>query len=167
MNGFEKISHSEFDSVFDRIGKQWMLISASDGERANTMTASWGGLGILWNKPVAFCFIRPQRFTCPIAERAGRLTLSFLDEEYRKALTLCGRLSGRDVDKFKEAGLTLTYTDAGDPYPAEASFVLVCRTLYLQEMTEDSFVDKSLLSHYEIKDYHKVFVCEIEEIWKK
>ena len=33
---------------FKKISKQWMLITAGDEKKSNTMTASWGGLGIMW-----------------------------------------------------------------------------------------------------------------------
>ena len=110
MDQFISIAPNQADGVFDRIGKQWMLISASDGEHTNTMTASWGCLGVLWNKPVAICFIRPQRYTYSITEKSEHLSLAFLPEEYRAALTYCGRNSGRNGDKFSAAGLTCTAT---------------------------------------------------------
>ncbi|MBQ5373195.1 MAG: flavin reductase family protein, partial [Bacteroidaceae bacterium] len=49
------------EDVFHLIGKEWMLITAGNIKHFNTMTASWGGLGWLWNKPVAFIFVRPER----------------------------------------------------------------------------------------------------------
>ena len=49
------------ENAFDLIGKEWMLVTAGNKEKFNTMTASWGGIGWLWNKPVAFIFIRPER----------------------------------------------------------------------------------------------------------
>ena len=106
MSQFQTINAKDFDPIFDRIGKEWMLISASDGKQTNTMTASWGFCGILWNKPVAVCLIRPQRHTFSIVESTDHLSLSFLGEEYRDALTYCGRNSGRDGNKFKASGLT-------------------------------------------------------------
>ena len=45
------------------IGQDWLLVTAGDEQKANTMTASWGGLGVLWHENVAFVFIRPQRYT--------------------------------------------------------------------------------------------------------
>ena len=48
---------------FEMIGKQWLLVSAGDKERCNTMTASWGGVGVIWNKNVVTVYIRPQRYT--------------------------------------------------------------------------------------------------------
>ena len=160
---FTHIKPSAFDPIFDRIGKEWMLISASDGTRANTMTASWGCCGILWNRPIAVCFIRPQRYTCPIVEASDRLSLAFLGEKYREALSFCGRASGRDGNKFEAAGLTLAYED-GVPYPAEAHTVLLCKKLYVDTLKKENFLSKEHLSHYPIDDFHRVFVCEITDI---
>ena len=93
------------ENPFHLIGKEWMLITAGTEEKYNTMTASWGGLGVLWSKNVCFCFVRPQRYTLPFLMEQDRFTLSFFTEDYRDALTYCGRHSGRDVDKAKEIGL--------------------------------------------------------------
>ena len=167
MEGFEKILPAAWDPVFDRIGKEWMLITAADGEgKANTMTASWGGMGILWNLPVATCFIRPQRYTCPLAEKNDYLSLAFLGEEHRGALTYCGRHSGREGDKFAAAGLHCEWEE-GVPYPKEAHTVLICRKLYVGDLEKQGFVDGALLSNYPIDDFHKVFICEIREILRR
>ena len=163
MKQFQTIDPKDFDPIFDRIGKEWMLISASDGKQTNTMTASWGFCGILWNKPVAICLIRPQRYTYSIVEASDRLSLSFLGEEYRTALTYCGRHSGRDGDKFKAAGLNCAFEDA-IPYPAEAHTVLLCRKLYADDLKENCFIDPDMLKHYAAKDYHRFYICEISEV---
>ena len=153
-------------SAFSRIGEQWMLITAeSDDGRVNTMTASWGTVGILWNKPVAICFIRPQRYTYEIVERAERLSLSFLPEEYRGALRYCGTKSGRDGDKFAASGLTVAHSDgAGVPYVAESEAVMICRKLYVDDLCEAKFIDPEMLKHYAAQDYHRFYVCEIEDV---
>lgn len=166
MNQFQTVDPKDFDPIFDRIGKEWMLISASDGKETNTMTASWGFCGVIWNKPVAICLIRPQRYTYPIVEASDHLSLSFLGEEYRHALTWCGRNSGRDGDKFKASGLTCAFEDE-IPYPAEAHTVLLCRKLYADDIKKASFIDPSLLAHYELNDFHRFYICEIEKILKK
>lgn len=73
-------------NVFSMIGDQWMLITAGTPERCNTMTASWGGLGVLWGANVATCYIRPQRYTYEFMEESEFFTLCFFGEAYRKAL---------------------------------------------------------------------------------
>lgn len=155
------------ESIFKLIGKDWMLITAGNENGVNTMTASWGCAGILWHKPVCICFIRPQRHTLGFVEANDRLSLSFFNEEYREALTFCGRNSGRDFDKFKECNLTPVFSSKGAAYIKEARLVLLCRKLYVGDIEEDEFLDKEMLKNYKEKDYHRFFICEIEEILKK
>ncbi|MBR6755283.1 MAG: flavin reductase, partial [Clostridia bacterium] len=106
---FKEIRPEELNSsVFHDIGTKWMLVSAKkpDGS-VNTMTASWGALGVLWNKNVFICFVRPQRYTHEFTEASDSISIAFFGEEYRDALKLCGTKSGRDMDKIKEAGLSV------------------------------------------------------------
>lgn len=171
MQGFRSIESSAFDGIFDRIGKEWMLLTASvekaSGERiVNTMTASWGGMGILWGKRVAFLFVRPQRYTNHLIEQSTRMSISFFDESYRAALRLCGTVSGADVDKFAAAGLT-PCTERGVPVIAEARYNLICRKLYADVLRRDSFCESALLDNYKAEDYHCVYVVEIEEILQR
>ena len=66
---FKKIDISELSfNPFDKIGKQWMLLTGGDKNSYNTMTASWGQLGVLWNKNVLTCYIRPNRYTYGFVE---------------------------------------------------------------------------------------------------
>lgn len=156
------------ENVFKLIGKDWMLITAkkSDGS-FNTMTASWGGAGVLWNKNVCFVFIRPQRYTYEFTEEADEFTLSFYPEEMRPALTLCGRKSGRDGDKIGEAGLTPCELD-DTVYFDGARLVMKVKKLYKSQLDKDGFIDKSIPdSCYAANDYHYVYVCEIEKIISK
>ena len=160
------IPSSLSDNFFSRIGEDWMLITAANSKgEVNTMTASWGCAGILWNKPVAICFIRPQRYTYGIVEDTDTLTLSFFPKgEYREALRYCGTKSGRDGDKFAATGLTVQRTNDGTPYLEEANLVLVCRKLYADDLKESCFIDPTLLKNYPTKDYHRFYICEITEV---
>lgn len=172
MNRFTHIVPEAItDNLFFAIGKDWMLITAADPDTGavNTMTASWGCAGILWNKPVAICFIRPQRYTYEFTEKSDTLTLSFLPDSdaYRAALKYCGSKSGREGDKFAATGLTVAKTTEGTPYPAEARLVLVCRKLYADDLKENAFIDPEMLKHYAAKDYHRFYICEITEVLVK
>ena len=75
---FKEIPVSEMEfNPFDKISKQWMLVTAGDKDSSNTMTASWGGVGIMWGKPVATVYIRPQRYTKEFIDKNEYFTLSF------------------------------------------------------------------------------------------
>ena len=156
------------EDVFDLIGKQWMLITAGTKNKFNTMTASWGGIGWLWNKPVAFIFIRPERYTHDFIEDNERLTLSFYNEEYRKALQICGSKSGRNINKIIMAGLTPIESDNETVTFKEARMTLNCRKLFNTEMTSDNFIDKELLARWYNENsgggLHTVYILEIENI---
>lgn len=164
---------TEFDikalsfNPFERIGSDWCLISAGTKESYNTMTASWGGVGILWNKEVATCYIRPQRYTKEFVDREEFFTLSFFPDGWRSALAFCGKYSGRDHDKAAETGLTPLFTDNTVTFE-QANLVLVCRKLFAQPMTESSFVDREVLEkNYPKMDLHTIYVGEIVKAYRQ
>jgi flavin reductase (DIM6/NTAB) family NADH-FMN oxidoreductase RutF len=178
MNSFKEILPYELTSnPFTMIGKDWMLVSAADstdkalfGKNYNTMTASWGGVGVLWNKPVAFVFIRPERNTYLFTEDSEHMTLSFFGGEMRDALTFCGRNSGRDVDKAEKCGLTPVFeaeAHGRSVYFEEASCVLKVRRLYGDSIKTDKFYDEAPLDFYRTDGLHKMYVCEIEKVLVK
>ncbi|MCD7970607.1 MAG: flavin reductase [Alistipes sp.] len=154
-------------NFIEKIGKQWMLVTAGNPDGFNTMTASWGGIGELWGRPVAFVFIRPQRYTFELAEAHESFSLSFFGKGFRKELALCGSVSGRDRDKVSEAGLTPVAAGSSVAF-AQAELVLECRKLYGQFLTEGSFADPTIAEkHYPERDFHKMYVGEIISAWQK
>lgn len=166
---FHEVSCAELEfNPFEKISRQWMLVTAGDEKKSNTMTASWGGLGIMWGKNVATAYIRPQRYTKEFIDQTDKFTLSFLAEDYRKALNVCGSVSGKDVeDKWAEAGLHPYVTD-GTVGVEEAEMILVCRKLYHQEMKPECFDEKENdTKWYPGKDYHTMYIAEIEKVLVK
>ena len=159
----ESSPESITDNPFKLIGKDWMLITAGATESFNTMTASWGGLGVLWERKIAVCFIRPTRYTYEFMERSANFTLSFFAEQHRKALAYCGSHSGRDGDKIAKTGLT-PIRDKGVVYFNEARLVLVCRKLYFHDIDPKRFLDGSIESLYPQKDYHRMYVGELVSV---
>ena len=165
---FQSIEPKALDlNVFSAIGDQWMLITAGTAEKCNTMTASWGGLGVIWGAPAATCYIRPQRYTKEFVDREDYFTLSFCGEAYRKALSLCGSKSGRDVDKVKECGFTVRAAACGAPYFEEARLVLVCRKRFAQEMHAACIDPEIREKHYPKHDFHTQYIGEIVEALSK
>lgn len=145
---------------FSLIGKGWMLITAGK-DRCNTMTASWGGLGVMWNKNVAFVVVRPQRYTKEFLDAEPAFSLSFLGNEHRKALSYLGTVSGRDEDKMARSGLTVAHED-GVPYFAEAHTALICRKLFSQPYDPAAFLDRDIVARqYPDKDFHTLYIAEI------
>ena len=152
------------DNVFTLIGKDWLVVCGEKDGKANAMTASWGGMGVLWGKPVVFIFIRPQRYTKGFVDGAKGFTLSVLDESKRKVLNYLGTVSGRDEAKIEKAGLT-PLSDGGFTYFSEARLAFFCRKLYAQEMKPERFIERECdAKWYPEKDYHTMYVAEIEKV---
>lgn len=74
-------------------------------EEYNVMTASWTGT-VCSNPPMCYVSIRPERYSYNIIKRTGCFVLNLTNKDLARATDLCGVRSGRDVDKFKLAGLT-------------------------------------------------------------
>lgn len=165
MNTFKTIQPEELTAnAFSTIGKDWMLVTAEIEGKVNTMTASWGGLGVMWHKNAAFIFIRPQRYTKEFVDASSHLSLCVLDENFRKELTYLGTVSGRDEAKIEKAGLTVCH-EAGVPYFDQSKIVLVCRKLFCQQLDPNCFVDTTIEPKvYPNKDYHYMYVCEVEKV---
>ena len=169
MSEFKQISPEQITrSPFTLIGKDWALLTGGTPEKCNPMTVSWGGVGILWNKPVATVYVRPQRYTLGLMNENEQFTLCFFAEgTHRSTLAYCGKASGRDTDKVKDCGLTVQSFDGAAGF-AEASLVLVCRKKYAGELKEENFLDPAICQKdYPNRDYHKVFIAEITAVYEK
>ena len=157
------------DNFFDAISKEWMLIGAGTKDKFNMMTASWGGIGFLWNKPVAFIFVRHERYTFQFVEDNESLTISFLKEGNRKIYNLCGSKSGRDIDKVKETGLKPLISDKGNVMFEQSRLTFECRKLYADEIKPECFLDKESISKWyggSHGGFHRMYVVEIENVWE-
>jgi flavin reductase (DIM6/NTAB) family NADH-FMN oxidoreductase RutF len=155
------------ENVFRLIDKDWMLITAGNSGHFNTMTASWGGFGIIWNKPVAYIFVRPTRFTFQFLEEYDCFTLCFFGPGYRDILNFCGSRSGKETDKIAETGLLPQETIKGNIWFQQARLVLECRKIYYQDLQPSNFVDVKINSNYPGKDYHRMYFGKIENSWIK
>jgi flavin reductase (DIM6/NTAB) family NADH-FMN oxidoreductase RutF len=162
LNKFSEVIPSELDGNFIKmIGHEWFLITAGNIEAYNTMTAAWGGIGFLWQKPVVYTFVRPVRHTFHFTEENDYFTLSFFGEKYRDILQYCGTKSGKDVDKAHETGLIPFSVGEKSVAFEQAKLIILCRKLYSDFIKPENFTDISLDKHYPLKDYHKMYIGEI------
>ena len=156
-------------NVFTDIDKKWGIITAGDKAVGfNGMTVSWGGLGILWNKPVAYIFVRKSRYTHEYLDKSKSISISFLSDEYKKEKTLFGRASGRDLDKFKETNLTPSYdSNTNTYYVEEADMAFLMKVLYEIDIQEEGMPKEVVSLCYPTKDMHTMYVCEILKYLEK
>jgi flavin reductase (DIM6/NTAB) family NADH-FMN oxidoreductase RutF len=157
------------ENVFDMLQDEWMLITAGEENDYNTMTAAWGGFGILWRKPVATIYIRPQRYTYQFTEKYNTFSLCFFGhDKFREALSFCGAKSGRDFDKVKETGLTPITTPQGNLAFSQARLIIGCTKLYADDIKPQLMLNPTIDSSiYPMKDYHRFYIAEITEVYEQ
>lgn len=163
------IAFDDFNAnPFQIFDKKWFLLTCGDfsTHHFNSMTISWGSLGIMWNKPFAQVVVRPTRYTFDFMNRYEGVTLCCFGEEHRSALSLLGSKSGRDGDKIRESGLTPIASQlVSAPGFAEAELILECKKMYWQDYDQNHFLLPEIESKYPQKDYHRVFFGEILSIF--
>ncbi|HCF59929.1 MAG TPA: flavin reductase [Myxococcales bacterium] len=146
---------------FAAFDQDWALL-VGGVSKPNPMTVSWGGVGTLWNRPVATVYVRPTRHTYSLLDETPELTLNFLPEGMRAALQLCGSRSGRDTDKWQEAGLEPEKAETIQvPRVAGARLALECRVLATFDLAPERFLDPSILGLYPKRDFHRAYVGEV------
>jgi len=149
--------------IFSQFNDTWALLSSGTTDRHNTMTISWGGMGTLWFKPVVTVYVKPCRYTYQFMSDNDYFTVSFYPEEYKKALTLMGSKSGRDLDKDAASGLTVRDLGKAVTYE-EAEVTLLCRKIYFQDMDPANMPQDVVKQHYTVEEPHRMFIGEVVEV---
>ena len=165
MSKFIEIKPEKFnESPFKLIGTDYMLITAEKNGKVNTMTAGWGGFGVMWKKNVAYVVIRPQRYTKEFVDSSDTFSLAFFNDDDKEILNYIGTTSGRDEDKIKKSGLTVVYDD-GTPYFGEATKIVLCKKLFAQDYKPESFIRQEIIDEwYPISDFHTLYIAEVIKI---
>jgi flavin reductase (DIM6/NTAB) family NADH-FMN oxidoreductase RutF len=168
---FQSIPETEIgESVFKLVGKDFTVITAGDSSHYNSMVASWGGWGILFEKPATWCFLRSNRYTLELIRKHHTYTMSYFDDPFKEQIILFGMKSGRDSDKMKESALTPVQTPSGNMTYKEAKLVIECTLVELTTVSPDDFLTPSgrdfiVEAHKETNEYHKLVFGEITGIW--
>lgn len=165
---FEKVDIKELVfSPVKAIGDDWGILTGSGERGFNSMTVSWGGVGVLWSRPVIFAFVRPHRYTYEFLEDGDMFSLAIMNKDIHAQMAVFGSKSGRDIDKYAQSGLTAV-TEDGVTYPGEAELVFICRKIANGDIDPSWFIDGSIDSaNYPKKDYHRMYIGEIVSVLKK
>jgi len=161
MEHLEHIAVEGFaPDIFTLFDQGWFLLTAGEfaSGRFNTMTVGWGFMGTMWARPVVMAVVRPQRYTMEFINNYDSFTLSALPVDFRPALALLGRESGRDGDKIAKAGLTpIAASTVSAPTFAEAELVIECRKQTVGRFRAPDFVNKKLIrDFYPERDFHQM-----------
>lgn len=156
----------EFNTeIFSQFDKKWALLSAGKEGAFNMMVISWGGLGTIWNKPVATVYVRTNRYTHEFMDNNEYFTVSFFPEEYKKVISIHGSKSGREIDKIGNSGLTPIKAGESVSFK-EAEVTLVCKKLFMQRLEEKNMPGDVVERFYEGNTPHDMYIGEVVDIIK-
>lgn len=153
------------ESHFDLWKKGLLLVAEAEGS-TNAMTIGWGGVGVMWGKPVTYVVVRPERFTHGLMEGSERYSICALDDEYKSALSICGTKSGRDMDKLAACGLTVEKS-ANAPFVSEANLVISCKKLASVPFSPEQLSEEVGHWYGAHGGYHTMYIGEIEKVLKR
>jgi len=165
LHVFQPVNPDDLETGPYKFVGEKILITAADGNKVNTMCATWGGVGYIWDKRVTFIFARKGRYTSELINASGEYSISFMNQDkYRGALKYLHMVSGRDEDKIANSRLNINYDD-GIPFIDEAREIITCKVLYQREFDEDALIDDSIKEKfYSDGDYHILFIGEVKNI---
>ena len=154
--------------ILSAVKKGVLLTAMADGE-VNTMSISWGTLGIQWNKPIFTVFVRGSRHTSTLLDKNPEFTVNIpVGECDKNILAVCGKESGRDVNKIQKLGLTLVAGETVNvPGIKELPLTLECKVIYKQDQDPDAINEENTLRYYPLEgpeqkgDYHTAYYGQI------
>lgn len=170
---FKQISPEEIaDDVFTLAGKVFPVVTAGSVCNYNSMTASGGGFGLLFRKPVTWVLFRSDRYTLELIEKEQTYTMSYFPDEYREQVLFLGSKSGRDSDKMKEVTLTAIQTPTGNIAFEQARLIIECRLIQITTPAPDDFYSKEAKEYIneaynDLSEYRKYVFGEITHVWIK
>ena len=162
---------NEFKYVADtnRLMRGGGLLLVTQGKKGkpNAMTIGWGFLGTMWRRPVFVVAVRLSRYTHKLLEDSDSFTVCLPGKGMEKWLDFCGTKSGRDVDKFKELGMTAAGgLKVKAPHIEECPVHFECQIIYTDEMRQGELMKEVEDEVYPIKDLHTIYYGEVKGVYE-
>lgn len=155
---------------FTQFAKDWMALAVGSKKNYNSMTISWGSMGELWNKPVVIVYVSKDRYTKKLMDDNSYFTVTAFppSKECRNALEYIGSHSQRDeADKTSNSGLTVEFTQSGNPIFSEGRLTFECKKIYSDEFEPDKMPQDILNGMYAGMGMHTMYIGEIVNVWEK
>ena len=170
---FRQISPEEIsDDVFTLVGKVFPVITAGKEEHYNSMTASGGGMGLLFRKPATWILLRADRYTLELIQKEQTYTMSYFADEYKQQVLFLGSKPGKNSGKMKEVKLSGIQTPSGNMSFKEARLIIECKltqitTTNLEDFYTQEAKDYLSEAYKDENNYRKYVFGEITHVWVK
>ena len=154
----------------ENFAQDWMALAMGNSKKYNSMTISWGTIGELWNKPVVIVFVSSDRASKQMMDDNAYFTVTGFPrtKACKDALVYIGSHSLRDdPDKTAHAGMTVEFTEAGNPIFAEGRLAIECRKMYSAPFDLNRVPDDIRERMYAEMGVHTMYIGEITGAWEK
>ncbi|HPU85244.1 MAG TPA: flavin reductase family protein [Candidatus Latescibacteria bacterium] len=143
-----------------------LLVSTGKNGRPNVMTIGWGTVGWIWGKPIFCVLVRPSRYTHECLEATPEFTVNIPPRSLAGAVAYCGKVSGRDEDKFAAQNLTATPgRRVAPPVVEECVIHYECRVVEKNSVIQQTLSAEIDRSAYRSGDYHTLYFGEIVAVY--
>jgi flavin reductase (DIM6/NTAB) family NADH-FMN oxidoreductase RutF len=153
--------------MFEQLFRGAFLTTKKDN-KVNTMTIAWGGINIIWGRPVYVVYVRYSRDTYSMLENNQEFSVSVpLTSDLKKELSYCGTKSGRDTDKIEDCNFTLIPGRVvNTPIIGECDLHYECKVIYRQAMEPNSIPQEIKDRYYSTNNYHMIYYGEIVDAYQ-
>lgn len=130
-----------------------VMVSLADRDgHPNIITLAWVGT-VCTNPPMVSISVRPERYSYPILKETGEFVINLTTKKLAFATDYCGVKSGRDVDKFKEMGLTpIPAKEVAAPMIQESPVNIECKVRQILPLgSHDMFLADVVAVHADEK----------------
>lgn len=157
INVFEKAN-----TVLEKLSPG-IFLNTKKGDKINTMIIGWGGITVVWGKPIFVVLVRDSRATYDLIEASDEFTVSVpIKNKLLKEISICGTKSLREIDKFKVCNLTpVKGRKVATPIIGEADLHYECKVIYKQTLDQDVVLPSVKSRYYNKNANHTVYYGEI------
>lgn len=139
-----------------------LLVSVDENGKPNVMTIGWATLGVIWGKPILTVFVRPSRYTFGLIDKTGDFTVNVMPREMEEVASFCGKVSGRDIDKFKEKGLIIEPSRyVKSPMIEQAVVNYECVVVHRNDVLQEELTSEIKARSYPQGNYHRIYFGEV------
>jgi flavin reductase (DIM6/NTAB) family NADH-FMN oxidoreductase RutF len=143
-----------------------LLVTEGRDEKPNAMTIGWGLVGTMWRQSIFVVAVRLSRYSYKLLEESKRFTVCLPARGMEEAVEVCGTRSGRNMDKFKELGLTaMRGIEVEAPYIGECPVHYECEVVYQTELKPRQLNRTLEEDAYPAGNYHVMFFGHIKGVY--
>ena len=137
---YKEIGVLDYSNLVLEKMKPGIFLTTKKDSTINTMIIGWGGILVIWGRPMFIVLVRDSRATYDLIESSLEFTVSVpIKNKLLNAIKVCGTKSLREIDKFKYCDITpIAGRKIQTPIIKEADLHYECKVIYKQKL--DQFV---------------------------